>query len=293
MKSLSLLGKLMAQPLWAGTADAGSPPLVLAASVVLSLFSLEALRMGTRASFLSRHERLGAVGSARTLSFGVVVALRVLRSMSSAAGPVSDAMVLSLAREGGEAWGRQRFWGSASWGAGSVVVGFLIDRVGLERGLFGTSHVLSAFLLVFIALKLAPGWPRTSQSSVTRSSSCCADDSDPENGAPPQPLADGDAAVSSHAGEQLKCLLTPNGLPSPSQHILDAGTNAARESLSGTGAVAAQCDESDDAAVKVACVPLVDKRRRPRNLNAVVTRGAQALRSVRHDRYRLLRVGGD
>ena len=48
MKSLSLLGKLVAQPVWAGTADAGSPPFVLTVSVVVSMLTLEGLRLGTR-----------------------------------------------------------------------------------------------------------------------------------------------------------------------------------------------------------------------------------------------------
>ena len=51
MKSLSLIGKLVAQPLWAAVADAGSPPDVLAASVVASCVALECLRRGTRSAF--------------------------------------------------------------------------------------------------------------------------------------------------------------------------------------------------------------------------------------------------
>jgi len=51
MKSLSLVGKLVAQPIWAALADLGSPPLVLAFSVLLSTATLEVLRLGTRTGF--------------------------------------------------------------------------------------------------------------------------------------------------------------------------------------------------------------------------------------------------
>ena len=73
---------------------------------------------------------------------------------------VADPELRALAREGGEAWGRQRFWGSASWGLGSVVVGALIDRVGLEAGLFGVSYVVSFGLLLVLLARLRPAWPR-------------------------------------------------------------------------------------------------------------------------------------
>ncbi|KAJ8600860.1 hypothetical protein CTAYLR_008208 [Chrysophaeum taylorii] len=178
MKSLSLLAKLVAQPLWAGTADVGSPPMVLAASVVLSSATLELLRLGTRWDF-EEHSPGGATWPWSLLGLGAsskerahhailkqplapvvwrVAALRVARSASSAASPVADAMVLALARDGGEAWGRQRFWGSASWGLGSVGVGLIIDRHGLEWGLFGMSHLLSGALLLFLVFWVEPNW---------------------------------------------------------------------------------------------------------------------------------------
>ena len=108
MKSLSLVGKLIAQPLWAGSADVGAPADVLMGSVVASVATLEALRRGTREGFLQRH--VGA-GARPHQALWAVAALRVARSASSAASPVADAMVLSLATQGNEAWGRQRFWG--------------------------------------------------------------------------------------------------------------------------------------------------------------------------------------
>ena len=155
MKSLSLIGKLVAQPLWAAVADAGSPPDVLAASVVASCVALECLRRGTRSAFAAAD-----TAAAPRRGVGAVALLRVFRSAASAASPVADAMVLSLARDGGEAWGRQRFWGSASWGLGSVVVGALIDRVGLEAGLFGANYVVTACLVAVLVLRLRPRWPR-------------------------------------------------------------------------------------------------------------------------------------
>mmetsp|Transcript_24860 Transcript_24860/g.74570 ORF Transcript_24860/g.74570 Transcript_24860/m.74570 type:complete len:473 (+) Transcript_24860:108-1526(+) len=157
MKSLSLAGKLLAQPLWAGSADVGSPPRVLAVSVAASAASLELLRRGTRQGFLARHAKGGHQ------SFRFVAALRVMRSTSSAASPVADAMVLALASESGQSWGRQRFWGSASWGLGSLAAGALIDRAGLELGLFGSCHLCSLALLLLIALRLLPAWPRESR----------------------------------------------------------------------------------------------------------------------------------
>ena len=41
MKSMSLVGKFFAQPIWAATADAGAPADVLAASVAASCVALE------------------------------------------------------------------------------------------------------------------------------------------------------------------------------------------------------------------------------------------------------------
>lgn len=183
MKSLSLFGKLIAQPLWAGTADAGNPVVVLVLSLVLSSATLEAIRWGTRDDFEERSDHhhnlwslLGLSSSSKershhaaavqaTLSssrpwtvYWRVAALRVARSASSAASPVADAMVLSLARDGGEAWGRQRFWGSASWGIGSMLVGAIIDKLGLEAGLFGLSHLMSICLLLFLIVRVEPAW---------------------------------------------------------------------------------------------------------------------------------------
>ena len=46
-----------------------------------------------------------------------------------------------------------------SWGLGSLVAGALIDRVGLEAGLFGACHLASLALLLLLARRLLPGWP--------------------------------------------------------------------------------------------------------------------------------------
>jgi len=156
MKSLSLVGKLIAQPLWAGSADVGAPADVLMGSVVASVATLEALRRGTREGFLQRH--VGA-GARPHQALWAVAALRVARSASSAASPVADAMVLSLATQGNEAWGRQRFWGSASWGLGSFFVGALIDRVGLEAGIFGSTYLVCFALLCLLFFRVRPRWP--------------------------------------------------------------------------------------------------------------------------------------
>ena len=195
MKSLSLVGKLLAQPMWAACADSkGNPPFVLAVSIGLSMLALELLRLGTRGEFyydeIVKHSPsripfsrfwtlLGLGDSSRERSHHAVAAViqdsvdksghaaflawrvaffRVARSAASAASPVADAMVLALARDGGEAWGRQRFWGSASWGLGSVAVGAIIDSFGLEWGLFGCSHLLSMILLVFLVTRIEPHW---------------------------------------------------------------------------------------------------------------------------------------
>ena len=74
-------------------------------------------------------------------------------------------MVLTLATQGNEAWGRQRFWGSASWGLGSLFVGALIDRVGLEAGIFGSTYMVCAALLCLLFFRVRPRWP-ASESDV-------------------------------------------------------------------------------------------------------------------------------
>lgn len=163
MKSLSLVGKLIAQPLWAGKADVGAPSDVLACSVLASVATLEALRRGTRAGFLLRHEGIGARPHQ---ALWAVAALRIARSASSAASPVADGMVLTLARDGNEAWGRQRFWGSASWGLGSLFVGALIDRVGLEAGIFGSTYAVGFLLLAVLYFRVRPRWPAPEEDDV-------------------------------------------------------------------------------------------------------------------------------
>ncbi|KAH8067943.1 hypothetical protein JL721_7162 [Aureococcus anophagefferens] len=160
MKSLSLVGKFVAQPVWAGTATARRRA-VLAQRPSRRPCSRSRVCAWARATATtptpSRRRRAARCGAHQALG---PPRAPVLRSMAPAASPVADSMVLALAREGGEAWGRQRFWGSASWGLGSVVVGALIDRVGLEAGLFGVSYVVSFALLLVLLARLRPAWPR-------------------------------------------------------------------------------------------------------------------------------------
>ena len=82
MKSLSLVGKFVAQPVWAGTADAGSPPAVLAASVAASVLTLEGLRLGTRDGYNAHALAAAAGGAARAFPHQALRTVALLRVLS-------------------------------------------------------------------------------------------------------------------------------------------------------------------------------------------------------------------
>ncbi|KAJ1453499.1 major facilitator superfamily domain-containing protein [Pelagophyceae sp. CCMP2097] len=242
MKSLSLFGKLFAQPMWAAFADTGSPPYVLAFSVVCSTIALEILRLGTRQGFYG-----GA-----TVHWSTVAALRCFRSMTSAASPVADAMVLALARSGGEAWGRQRFWGSASWGAGSLLVGILIDAVGLEWGLFGSSYLISVGLASFLVFKMAPKWATVGGASRGEAPGPPQDDGEAGDD---EPLLKDEASAKKHHRTEAHA--------SPPAAATEAPAEASSDDVEG------QLTPDNGAAAK---------KRAPKSVSAVIARGALALR---------------
>jgi len=69
-----------------------------------------------------------------------MIVARGIRSFASAASSVTNALVLELVANTSEGFGRQRTFGTVSWGLGSVLVGYIIDAMGLQAGVFFFSY---------------------------------------------------------------------------------------------------------------------------------------------------------
>ena len=134
MKSATLLVKAVAQQAWASAADMRGHLPILQVHLILSALALELMRLIVEGG-----------GGFRTVLFA-----RCLKSAASAAASVNTAFVLDLVRGTEEGFGKQRLFGSLSWGLGSMVVGMIIDAFGIEAGIFGFTYAGSFFYLALL-----------------------------------------------------------------------------------------------------------------------------------------------
>mmetsp|Transcript_23494 Transcript_23494/g.76510 ORF Transcript_23494/g.76510 Transcript_23494/m.76510 type:complete len:489 (+) Transcript_23494:229-1695(+) len=148
MKSVGLIAKAICQPAWAAIADLKIPARIHPSlesvsshftailSTVFSLVMMEALRR-----------------NARFLGFQQILLLRTIWAVTNAGGQLVDALVAQLSHRTKEGYGKQRLWGSVSWGCMSFVAGVLIDRFGLEA-LFAYTYVARMTLLACVVLAM-------------------------------------------------------------------------------------------------------------------------------------------
>jgi len=148
LKSVGLVAKAICQPAWAAIADLKVPARIhpslesvsshftAVLSTVVSLIMMEALRR-----------------NARFLGFRQILLLRTIWAVTNAGGQLVDALVAQLSHRTKEGYGKQRLWGSVSWGCMSFIAGVLIDRFGLEA-LFAYTYVARITLLACIVLAM-------------------------------------------------------------------------------------------------------------------------------------------
>ena len=138
-RGAGLLAKCLGTPIWGALADGGGrdPTKPLAASLLLTC------------------------GPSVTGSFGLLMALKVLRSGLNGVSTLVDTTTLRcLGGRGdpGAGYVEQRLWGSVAWGLRSYAVG-LIDSRGFD-GIFIWTYGFSAVILVLLIFKPARS-PRT------------------------------------------------------------------------------------------------------------------------------------
>jgi hypothetical protein len=149
LKSVGLIAKALAQPLWAALVDMRvfglvhpslgvvSNHLAAICSTVFSLITMEILR------------RFGP-----TVSFLHILLLRTIWAFANSGGMLVDAMVVQMSHGTDEGYGKQRLWGSISWGCMSLLAGILIDLRGLDF-LFTYTWIARTVLMLVVVVAIA------------------------------------------------------------------------------------------------------------------------------------------
>lgn len=106
---------------------------------------------------------LAAAGILFAPSFPWLIAAVFLYSVFfSPLFPLSDTAVLELLRSEPHRYGRIRLWGSIGWGIAAPLIGYLVERSGLEWGFYAFIAGMVISALVSLRLPAATSKPRSS-----------------------------------------------------------------------------------------------------------------------------------
>lgn len=92
----------------------------------------------------------------QTVYIGLLICAIVLDLCRSGAMPMADVLSMNYCDKNHKNYGSIRSMGSLGWVIGSVIIGFLADRIGLDGALFGTYGGL-----LIISFTIAFGFPST------------------------------------------------------------------------------------------------------------------------------------
>lgn len=89
--------------------------------------------------------------SKQTVYIGLIVCAIILELCRSGALPMSDVLAMNYCNTNHKNYGSIRSMGSLGWVIGSVIIGFLADRFGLDGALFGTygGLLMISFVIAF------------------------------------------------------------------------------------------------------------------------------------------------
>ena len=154
MKSVGLVAKSIAQPLWALLADLQVPARIHPA---LSPVSLHFVAIFSSLLSLAFMELLRE--NAGRMAFTAFLILRTLWCFVNSGSQLTDALVAHMSHKTKEGFGRQRLWGSVAWGSMSFFAGAMVDTYGLNA-LFVYTFIARTVLMgciVFAMLKIVEG----------------------------------------------------------------------------------------------------------------------------------------
>ena len=145
LRGIAPIVTLIAAPLWSALADASRRHKALwIAAIVGSWLAVLVLSLAS--------------------SYAVLIVIVLAQALLGApVMPLADSAVIGLLGEHRERYGTQRLWGAVGWGAGGLLIGFVIQRYGLTWSFVGY------LILMACAGLMAAAIPVTKVSTVRRS----------------------------------------------------------------------------------------------------------------------------
>lgn len=137
LMGIPTLMSLISAPFWGGLADATDKKhLLLGAAIALSMAMVWALSLTTAFIWIALIVVVFAFNSAPVL-------------------PLVDSTVMDMLGEHKEQYGKHRLWGAVGWGVSAPVIGWLIERHGLQWSFWGYLIASSAVFLVVLNLPVS------------------------------------------------------------------------------------------------------------------------------------------
>jgi len=134
LTGIPTLMSLLSTPVWGGMADATSKKrLLLGASILLSMTMVWILSFTTAFLWIALVVILYAFNSAPVM-------------------PLVDSTVMELLGEHKDQYGKQRLWGAVGWGLSAPIIGWLIERNGLQWSFWG--YLIQTAVVLVVVLNL-------------------------------------------------------------------------------------------------------------------------------------------
>jgi len=137
LTGIPTLMSLLSTPVWGGMADATSKKrLLLGVSILLSMTMVWILSFTTAFLWIALVVILYAFNSAPVM-------------------PLVDSTVMELLGEHKDQYGKQRLWGAVGWGLSAPIIGWLIERNGLQWSFWGYLVQTAVVLVVVLNLPVS------------------------------------------------------------------------------------------------------------------------------------------
>jgi MFS transporter, PPP family, 3-phenylpropionic acid transporter len=135
LKSIGMMLKIFGEPFWCIVADVTeSHKLLFSVCLLMQISTLEMLR------FLP-------------INFGTILLVKILRTTTAPSGTFTTTACFALTKGSKEGYGQQRMFGALAWGGGALLVGFLVDWLGMSSIFWYTNFFnITTLLLVLFAV---------------------------------------------------------------------------------------------------------------------------------------------